>query len=113
VSYVPKKGDIISMEFDPQAGHEQKGRRPALVISNGTFNKFTKFAMVCPISNSDKGYVFHVKLDDKTKTKGVVLCDQARILDITARKAQFVETISGEILDKITNMVISFIADDK
>jgi mRNA interferase MazF len=81
-----KQGFIIWLDFDPQTGHEQKGRRPALVISNKTFNKFSKLVIVCPITNTDKNHPFHVKLDNRTKTTGAVLCDQARTLDISARR---------------------------
>jgi hypothetical protein len=72
-----KQGDIIWLDFDPQAGHEQRGRRPALIVSNQSFNNFSKLAIVCPITSRDKDHPFHIKLDDRTKTSGVILCDQA------------------------------------
>lgn len=103
------QGDIIYVDFDPQSGHEQKGRRPALVVSNNTFNRFSSMYMVCPITRTDKKHIFHILLDDRTKTKGVILYDQARILDVKARNYEFVERIPHDILDKAKNLLISFI----
>jgi len=103
------QGDIIRLDFDPQAGYEQKGRRPALVISKDIFNKFSKMYMVCPITHTDKNHPFQIKLDDRTKTGGVILCDQARILDINARNYEFVERLPPDILDRAKLLVISFI----
>jgi len=108
-----KQGNVVWLDFDPQSGHEQKGRHPALIISNETFNKFSKMAIVCPITNTDKNHPFHVKLNEKTKTKGVILCDQARTLDITARNYEFIENISEEILLEVIDMVYGFIEKEK
>ena len=63
MAYIPERGDIITLDFDPQTGHEQKGKRPAIVISNSTFNNFTRMAMVCPITNTSRGFPLHVALD--------------------------------------------------
>ena len=104
-----KQGYIIWLDFDPQTGHEQKGRRPALVVSNETFNKFSNLAIVCPITNTKKDYPFHVKLDNRTKTTGVVLCDQTRTLDINARNFEFIEKIPEEILLDIIDIISGFI----
>lgn len=103
-----KQGDIIWLNFDPQAGYEQKGRRPALVVSNNVFNRFCKMAMVCPITQTDKEHPFHIKLDNRTKTSGVVLCDQIRTLDIIARKAEYIETLPVELLEEVKDLIISF-----
>jgi mRNA interferase MazF len=108
-----KQGDIIWLNFDPQIGHEQKGRRPALVISNETFNNFSKLTIVCPITNTDKNHPFHVKLNDKTKTKGVVLCDQAMTLDIKARNYEFIEKIPEDILLDVLDIIAGFIEREK
>jgi mRNA interferase MazF len=69
-AYQPKQGDIIVIDFDPQAGHEQKGRRPCLVVSNNQFYMRTKLAMVCPITNTVSGFPMHILLDNRTKTTG-------------------------------------------
>ena len=105
-----KQGDIIWLTFDPQAGHEQSGRRPAIVISNGSFSQITtKFAMVCPITKTDKSFPFHVRLDERTKTEGVILCDQAKIFDITARNCEFIEHVPKDIISDVVDIVSGFI----
>jgi len=103
------QGDIIWVDFDPQAGHEQKGRRPALVISNDFFNSFSAMYMLCPITKTDKSHPFHIPLDDKTKTNGVILLDQARVFDVKARNFEFIERLPQDILDKAKNLLIGFI----
>ncbi|MCL2078361.1 MAG: type II toxin-antitoxin system PemK/MazF family toxin [Oscillospiraceae bacterium] len=107
--YIPNQGDIIIMNFDPQTGFEQSGRRPALVISNEKYNRHCKMAMVCPITRTDKDHAFHIRLDDSAKTTGVILCDQARALDVSARSASYVETVSDEIIDEAIDLICSFI----
>ena len=104
-----KQGNIIWLDFDPQAGHEQKGRRPALVISNDTFNNFSKMIFVCPITSVNKNHPFHIKLDERTTTTGVVLCDQARILDINARKYEFIENVPEDVLLEAIDIIHGFI----
>jgi len=104
-----KQGNIIWLDFDPQAGHEQKGRRPALVISNETFNNFSKMVIVCPITNADKNHPFHIKLNNKTKTTGVILCDQARTLDIKARNFEYIENVPEETLFEVIDIINGFI----
>jgi mRNA interferase MazF len=104
-----KQGSLVWLNFDPQTGHEQKGRRPALVISNETFNHFSNLAIVCPITNTDKDYPFHIKLDERTKTTGVILCDQARALDINAREYEFIETIPDDIVSEVIDIMYGFI----
>ena len=108
--YSANQGDIIWMDFDPQVGHEQKGRRPAIVVSNNRFNKFQKVtAMVCPITNVDKGIPLHIKLDERTKTSGVILCDQAKILDLQKRNAEFIESAPDDIIFEVADTVGGFI----
>ena len=104
-----EQGDIIYLDFNPQTGHEQKGRRPAIIITNNLFNKYSKMLMVCPITNTDKNHPFHIKLDTRTKTTGTILCDQARTLDIYARNATFIEKVPKDIIIEVTNMLKSFI----
>lgn len=104
-----EQGDIIYLDFNPQTGHEQKGRRPAIIITNNLFNKYSKMLMVCPITNTNKNHPFHIPLDERTKTTGTILCDQARTLDITARNAAFIEKAPDEVINKVINMIKSFI----
>lgn len=103
------QGDIVFLDFDPQSGHEQKGRRPALVVSNDLFNKFSSLTMVCPITHTNKSHPFHIQLDDRTKTDGVVLCDQARMLDLKSRNADFAEKAPGDLLAEAVDMITGFI----
>ena len=105
-----KQGDIIWLNFSPQAGHEQSGHRPALVISNNSFTQITqKAAMVCPITKTDKSLPFHVSLDDQTQTTGVILCDQAKIVDIKTRNFEFIEKAPKEIILEVIDIINGFI----
>ena len=108
--YNAKQGDIIWIDLDPQAGHEQKGRRPAIVISKNSFNGFMRtMAMLCPITNTDKDMPIHVKLDDRTQTSGVIMCDQAKILDLRQRKAEFIEQAPTDIIFEVADIVCGFV----
>ena len=88
-TYCPKRGDIVWLAFDPQAGSEQAGRRPALVLSPESYNRKVGLALFCPITTKAKGYPFEVTLPDNIKVSGVILSDQLRNLDWKARKASF------------------------
>lgn len=87
--YVPDRGDLIWLTFDPQAGHEQAGRRPALVLSPTTYNERSRLALVCPVTTKRKGYPFEVVLPGGLPIAGVVLADQVRSLDWSVRRARF------------------------
>ncbi|MCL1810041.1 MAG: type II toxin-antitoxin system PemK/MazF family toxin [Clostridiales bacterium] len=107
--YYPKQGDIIILDFDPQTGHEQKGRRPGLIVSNSQFHKRTKMAMVCPITNSISRFPTHIALRDMADTGGEVMCEQVKCLDISARNAEYKESVSDEILDEAIDLICSFV----
>lgn len=109
MAYIPEQGDIITLEFDPQAGHEQKGKRPAIVVSNDTFNNFTKMAMVCPITNTNRSFPLHVPLDDRTLSTGFILCEQVKTLDISARNATFKEKLPKDIIEEVVDIIYGFI----
>ena len=100
-----KQGDIIKVSFDPNSGHEQAGYRPALVVSNNEFNKRTKLAIVCPITNTDNSFPLHVPLDARTSTTGVILCEYVRTLDLQSRKSRFVEKVPDDILKLVTDII--------
>lgn len=85
-AYVPARGDAVWITLDPQAGHEQRGRRPALVLSPVAYNRKVGLALVCPITNQVKGYPFEMPLPDGLPVTGVVLADQVRSLDWVARQ---------------------------
>ena len=103
--YVPKKGDLIALTFDPQSGHEQKGRRPALVISNYLFNEHTGLAIVCPITNTNRQIPFHLAVPSSSKLNGYVMVDQIKSVDFRARKAKFIETAPKELLDDVLEVL--------
>lgn len=106
MAYRARRGDIIWLSLTPQSGHEQAGRRPALVVSNDVFNDYAKTgAMVCPITNTDRKSPLHVRLDDRTATTGVVMCDQAKILDIASRSAEYIETAPEDIVFEAVDIV--------
>jgi mRNA interferase MazF len=107
--YEANQGDIVWLDFNPQAGHEQKGRRPAIIVSNNRFNRFVKTtAMVCPITNTDRKIPIHVKLDERTSTSGVIMCDQAKILDLHERNAGFVENAPHDIIFEVVDIICGF-----
>lgn len=103
------QGDIVYLNFNPQAGHEQRGLRPALVISNDCYHQFTNLAIVCPITNTNRGNPLHIELDRRSQTTGVIMCEQLRSVDANARSASFVERISDDLLEKALEIVKLFI----
>jgi mRNA interferase MazF len=102
---VPDRGELVWLEFNPQAGHEQAGRRPALVISPRAYNEKVGLALFCPITSQIKGYPFEVVLPRGMKVTGAVLCDQIKSLDWRARQAKRIAAVPpqviGEVLAKI------------
>ena len=102
--YIPNKGDLVILTFDPQAGHEQKGRRPALVVSNYKFNKAVGFALVCPITNTNRDFPFHIAVEGE-QIGGFILTEQVKSIDYQARKIKFVERLSEEILDEVMGII--------
>ena len=109
MSDFPKAGDIIVIDFDPQSGHEIKKHRPALVLSNDTFNRLTGLAMVCPITSTHRDFPLHVTLDDRTRTHGDILCEQLKSLDYQARHWRFAETVPDDIFDAALDIVNSIL----
>ena len=102
-----KQGQIIRINFSPQSGHEQRGTRPALVVSNDFFNEKTNMTIVCPITNTDNKFPLHVPLDERTVTTGVVLCEHIRSMDIQARGYTVIEEIPADLLEKVLEIVQS------
>ena len=100
-------GDIIKINFNPQKGHEQAGYRPAVVISNGFFNKKTNLVILCPITNTDNKFPLHIPLDNRTQTTGVVLCEHVKTVDLNARPYAVMEKIPADILLKVIDIVFS------
>jgi mRNA interferase MazF len=103
--YIPRKGDFLTLSFDPQAGHEQRGRRPALVISNDLFNQHTGFAIVCPITNTDRGFPFHLSVPRSSSLTGFVMVEQVKSVDYAKRRASFVEQAPVDFVEDVLALV--------
>lgn len=100
--YIPERGDIVWLNFNPQSGREQAGKRPALVLSPKIYNKKTGLAIFVPITSKTKGYPFEIKVEAK-KIKGAILSDHIKNLDWCARQTSFIEKISAEVLNQVTD----------
>ena len=103
--YIPSKGDYVAITFDPQSGHEQKGRRPALVVSNDLFNRHTGLAIVCPITNTRRSYPFHVSIEDDPSISGVVMVEQVKSIDFRAREARRISRATPTVLDAVLSLL--------
>jgi mRNA interferase MazF len=107
--YCPKRGDVVWISFNPQAGHEQSGHRPALVLSPESYNRKVGLSLLCPITNQVKGYPFEVGVPDGLKASGVVLSDQVKSMDWKARRASFLcslpESTVHEVLNKVGTLL--------
>ena len=99
--YVPDRGHIIWLDFAPQRGHEQAGKRPALVLSPHRYNEKTSLAICCPITRKVKGYPFETVLPKKLNTEGAILCDHVKNLDWRVRRATFIEETPLEIVSDV------------
>jgi len=108
VKYIPEAGDIVALTFDPQSGHEQKGRRPALIVSNKTFNKHLGLVFACPITNSKKDFPFHLKVGSKQLT-GYIMTEQLKSIDYKARKIKFIEKATKETLEEVLAIIGSIV----
>ncbi len=105
-----EQGDIIWIDFDPQAGHEESKRRPALVVSGQEALALIKgLALVCPISSRSRPFPTHVILDGQTDTSGLILCEQVKALDINARNGTFIEKAPKEIVAEVINIIHSML----
>ena len=100
--YVPERGDLLWLTFDPQAGREQAGRRPALVLSPVGYNRPANLALVCPITTQAKGYPFEVKLPVGLSVTGVILADHLKSADWVARRAEFAAKAPADVLADVT-----------
>ena len=103
--YIPQKGDFITLSFDPQAGHEQKGRRPALVVSNDLFNKHTGLAIVCPVTNTDRKFPFHLAVPSGSSLTGFVMVEQVKSVDYVTRRAKFVEHAPKGFIEDVLDLI--------
>jgi mRNA interferase MazF len=112
--YVPRRGDVIRLDFGAQPGHEQTGRRPALVLSPTEYNRRVGLVVVCPITNEAKGYPFEVALPaEEVNVSGVVLADQIKSLDWRERHADFVCTLGAVVLEDVVQKSVALIDPDE
>ncbi len=109
MAYIPESGDIVWITFTPQAGREQAGRRPALVLSPAAYNGKVGLAILCPITSQVKGYPFEVLIPDGLEISGAILSDQIKSLDWKARKSEFgcklPLTIFNEVVQKLSTLI--------
>ena len=110
MAYVPERGDLVWLTFNPQAGHEQAGRRPAVVLSPKDYNGKVGLALFCPITSQVKGYPFEVRLPEGLTVSGAILVDQVKSLDWQARQIEKISTLPAqtmqELLQKIGMLIL-------
>ncbi|GAB4074579.1 endoribonuclease MazF [Barrientosiimonas marina] len=109
MTQTPDRGDIIYLDFNPQTGREQAGRRPALVLSPAKFNQTTGYASVCPISHTTRQWGFHVHLPDGLPVDGVVITDQLKNLDFQARNATIKTQAPDDVIDTCLKKIHTFL----
>ena len=105
-AWVPERGDIVWLRFDPHAGHEQRGRRPALVISPSAYNRKVGLALFCPITSVVKGYPFEVELPEEVEAGGAVLADQIKSLDWRVRHAERWCAVPASVVEETTARIL-------
>jgi len=103
--YIPRKGDLLVLTFDPQAGHEQRGRRPALVVSNDLFNRHTGLCIACPITNTRRGYPFHVPIPEGQPVSGFVMVEQVKSIDFRSRGAKRIGKAPAQLLEEALSIL--------
>jgi mRNA interferase MazF len=99
--YVPDRGDLVWLQFNPQVGHEQAGKRPALVVSPATYNGKVGLSLLCPVTSKQKGYPFEVVIPQDLPIEGVILADQVKNLDWQSRQAAFICKVPPETLSEV------------
>jgi mRNA interferase MazF len=108
--YVPERGDVVWIQFNPQTGHEQAGRRPALILSPATYNGKVGLAILCPITSQLKGYPFEVQVPQGQQVGGVVLSDQVKSLDWRMRQAEFFERVPDAVVAEVLRKLATLLA---
>ena len=104
-SYIPRRGDVVWVTFNPRAGHEQAGRRPAVILSPAAYNSKVGLAILCPITSQVKGYPFEVVLPGELQVSGVILSDQVKNLDWRAREAEFICALPAATVSDILQRI--------
>jgi len=103
--YVPAQGDLVILSFDPQAGNEQKGRRPGIVVSVDTFSRGTRLAICCPITNTQRATPFHIPVPKDSGLTGYVMCEQVKAIDYHARGMRKVGDATQEFLNEVLSVI--------
>jgi len=105
MAFIPAQGDVMWIDFDPQAGHEQGGRRPALVLSRKSYNNRAHLSVLCPITKQVKGYIFEVPVPPGFDVTGVLLADQVKSMDWTARDVEYICTLPVAVVEQVVNKI--------
>ena len=103
--YVPEKGDLVWLDFEPQTGQEQSGRRPAFVLSPAKYNGRTGLMLCCPVTTQVKGYPFEVTIEGNAKVKGVILADKVKSLDWQKRNAEKKGNVSKVVIEEVIEKI--------
>jgi mRNA interferase MazF len=112
-SYLPNRGDVVWISLNPQAGHEQAGRRPAVVVSPPAYNRKVGLALLCPITSQIKGYPFEVIIPQGLKLSGAVLSDQVKSLDWRARRAELICTLPRDTIVEVVQKLSTLVSLDE
>ena len=108
-SYVPDRGDIVWLNFTPQAGHEQRGKRPALILSPKIYNEKTSLCIALPITSKIKGYPFEITIPKNLPVEGVILSDQVKSLDFSVRDISFICKVPSSVVESVQKNVIALV----
>jgi mRNA interferase MazF len=108
-NYIPERGDLVWLQFNPRSGHEQAGHRPAVVLSPASYNKRVGLALFCPITSIVKGYPFEVVLPDGLGVDGAILADQVRSLDWKVRKAKWIGRLPDDLLEETVGKFLALV----
>ncbi len=109
MAYVPAQGDVVWIDFDPQVGHEQSGRRPALVLSRLGYNQRTGLAVLCPLTKQVKGYIFEILIPPGFPVTGAILADQVKNMDWKARNVSYVCTLPVDVVEQVVKKITALI----
>ncbi len=104
-TYVPQKGDFVTVTLDPQSGREQRGRRPVLVVSNSLFNRHTGLAIVCPLTSTERSFPFHVAVANDPNVTGFVMVEQVKSIDFRTRRAKRIGKASDSVLEEVLSIL--------
>lgn len=113
MAYIPHRGDAIWISLQPQAGHEQAGRRPAVVLSPSAYNGKAGLAVLCPITSQVKGYPFEVLIPEGLDVRGAVLSDQVKSLDWRARHAEPIGRLPSEVIEEVLAKLLTLLSSDQ